>query len=300
MPEERLSLEARAKINLGLEVLGKRPDGYHEIRTLMQSVALSDRLDLRSVPGGAIRFSCSDPSVPADEGNLVVRAARLLIPRASGRRGVSIRLTKRIPVGAGLGGGSSDAAATLVGLNRLWGLRIPASELECMGAALGSDVPFFVRGGTQFARGRGEVLARLRPLPRMPVVIVFPNLCLPTASVYGHAKMRLTPNGPLSRLHDCDLTTRSGVMSCVRQLGNDLEPAAAARQPRVHQLLRHFGGREEVVVRVSGSGSSLFVLGGGCSRLRRIVGEIPVRDCRVFETWFAARGWISVVPRGAV
>ncbi len=292
-------LEARAKINLGLEVVGVRPDGYHEIRSLMQSIALADRIDLSPAPDGRLSLRCPDSDLPVDEGNLALRAARLLKDRTGTRGGAAIILRKLIPVGAGLGGGSSDAAATLVGLNRLWGLGLRRAELEALGAELGSDVSFFIRGGTQLAEGKGERLTPFPALPRLPLLVIFPLVFISTASIYKCRKIALTPRGPLSKLRQCDLTTRSGVLSCLVRLHNDLEPVVLSKHPRVGRLLRRIEALGPAVVRVSGSGSSLFVLGGERSTLRRIVGEAPVRDYRVFETWFAGRGWISVVPRGA-
>jgi 4-diphosphocytidyl-2-C-methyl-D-erythritol kinase len=312
-----LCLEARAKINLGLEVRGKRPDGYHEIRSLMQTIRLADRLDLADDPTGRLTLRCPGSDLPEDESNLVFRAALLLrsiagAGRGGKARGTALRgakprgtpgarivLHKRIPVGAGLGGGSSDAAAALAGLSRLWGLRLPPAELEDLASSLGADVPFFIRGGTQFAAGKGERLTRLPPLPVLPVLIVAPKIFVATETIYGDNRLALTPRGPLSRLSDCDMTTRSGVVDCVTRLRNDLEPIVVRRHPRVGRIMREIGALAPVVVRVSGSGSSLFVLGEESSTLRRFVGGAPVRDCRVYLTRFAGRGWISIDPRGA-
>lgn len=294
-----LSIEARAKINLGLEVIGKRPDGYHEIRSLMQSIALADRLDFSLAPPGRLTLRCPGSDLPVDEGNLVLRAARLLRDRTGADAGARIVLRKRVPIGAGLGGGSSDAAATLAALNRLWRLRLSMAELEELGSELGADVPFCIRGGTQLAEGRGERLTRLPALPRLAVLIVFPSLPIPTASVYRDRRLALTPGGPLLRLPYCDMTTRRGVVDCITKLRNDLEPVVVMRHPRVGRIKREIGALVPAVVRVSGSGSSLFVLGEECSTLRRCMGGPPVRDCRVFLTRFAGRGWISIDPRAA-
>ncbi len=292
-----LCIEARAKINLGLEVRGERPDGYHEIRSLMQSVRLADRIELTLAPRGGLSLRCPNSGLPADEGNLVLRAARLLRERTGVAGGARIVLRKRIPIGAGLGGGSSDAAATLVGLNRLWGLGMSPADLESLGSEIGADVPFCIRGGTQLVRGKGERLTRLPSLPRQPVLIVFPLIGISTASVYRDRRLALTPRGPLSKLPYCDLTTRLGVVDCIAKLRNDLEPIVVMRHPRVGRIMREIGALAPAVVRVSGSGSSLFVLGEESSTLRRCSGGAPVRDCRVFLTRFAGRGWISIDPR---
>jgi 4-diphosphocytidyl-2-C-methyl-D-erythritol kinase len=295
----RLSIEARAKINLGLEVIRRRSDGYHEIRSLMQTVGLADRLDLTLDREGALLLRCPGTNLPEGSGNLVLRAAELLRGRTGCGLGARIRLQKRIPIGAGLGGGSSNAAATLVALNRMWRLRLRRCELESLGAELGSDVPFFIRGGTQLAAGRGEKLRPLAALPRLPVLLIYPNLVIPTASVYGAAKMQLTPRGPLFNLRSCDLTTRSGVMSCLVRLRNDLEPAVVHKHPRIGEILQRVFVYAPSVARVSGSGSSIFVLGGDRATLRGILTDATVQTSRVILTQFEGRGWVFVVPRGA-
>src|SRR5512145_2350061 len=152
----RLVLSAAAKVNLTLEVLGKRPDGYHEIATVMQTVDLADRLTLEDAE--TLELDASAAGVPTDGTNLALRAAMALRETVGITRGVRISLDKRIPVAAGLGGGSADAAAVLLGLNRLWGLRWPRARLEAIAVTLGMDVPFFLRGGGALATGRGEQL----------------------------------------------------------------------------------------------------------------------------------------------
>ncbi|MHC4593294.1 MAG: 4-(cytidine 5'-diphospho)-2-C-methyl-D-erythritol kinase, partial [Planctomycetota bacterium] len=157
-----LKVRAPSKINLYLEVLGQRPDGFHEIRTVMQAVSLCDELSFSARSDGQVVLSCSSPDLPLDDRNLIVRAARLLKGRYGTERGASVELHKRIPVGGGLGGGSADCAVTLLALNRLWGLGAPLDELAETATELGSDVPFFLWGGTALCEGRGE---RVSPLP---------------------------------------------------------------------------------------------------------------------------------------
>jgi len=160
------SLIAPAKINLYLEIIGDRPDGYHELAMLLQSIDLADRVDLRPNGTQAIRVHCDDPQVPANESNLAYQAAALMageFSEAYGRYGgMEISIQKRIPMGAGLAGGSTDAAAVLVGLNLMWSLGLTQSELQELGGRLGSDVPFCIVGGTAIATGRGEQLSSLR------------------------------------------------------------------------------------------------------------------------------------------
>jgi 4-diphosphocytidyl-2-C-methyl-D-erythritol kinase len=184
-----LSLKAYAKINLTLEILGKRADGFHEIATVMQTVDLADDLTFQEAPTIVVE---SEAEGIAPEENLVLKAAKLLQARLGIQAGARIGLTKRIPIAAGLGGGSTDAAATLVGLCQLWGRRVPKAELMEMAAELGSDVAFFISGGTALAEGRGERITVLPPLPEFLLVITRPPIKLEkkTARLYG----ALTPS----------------------------------------------------------------------------------------------------------
>ncbi|MCS6802150.1 MAG: 4-(cytidine 5'-diphospho)-2-C-methyl-D-erythritol kinase [Chloroflexota bacterium] len=160
---------APAKLNLTLNVLGRRADGYHEVRTVLQTVSLFDELTF--APAADLRFTCSDPRLAGPD-NLVLRAARLLQQQAGVAAGAAIHLLKRIPVASGLGGGSSDAAAALLGLSRLWGLEYSREQLQPLAAQLGSDVPFFLWGGTALAEGRGERITPLRPLRELWFVLL--------------------------------------------------------------------------------------------------------------------------------
>jgi 4-diphosphocytidyl-2-C-methyl-D-erythritol kinase len=168
-----LTLPAPAKINLTLEVLGRRPDGYHEVRSVVQTINLCDTLTFRQARG--MEFSCEDPAVIMSR-SLVPRAVALLMPDAETVSGVAIELTKCIPMSAGLGGDSSDAAAVLYGLNRLWRLNLSREQLAVIGARLGSDIPLFLYSGTTLVEGRGEQVTPLSPLPRRRVVVYVPPL----------------------------------------------------------------------------------------------------------------------------
>jgi len=183
-----IHVRAFAKINLGLKIVGKRPDGYHEIRTVYQTVELYDRLTL-SVKRGkeAIDLECSDPAIPSGRGNLVYRACELWRAARQFRGAIAIRLTKEIPSGSGLGGASADAAATLLALERLTGARLPLAERFRLAAQLGSDVPFFLLGGRALGIGRGAEVYPLEDLPRRHVLIVFPGFSVSTAVAYQEA-----------------------------------------------------------------------------------------------------------------
>ena len=177
--------KAPAKINLLLDVIRKREDGFHEVEMIMTMVDLADRLEMEELPRDTIIISSQAGYIPLDEKNLAFQAARLIKDRYDVRKGVYIHLDKKIPVAAGLAGGSSDAAAALRGLNRLWGLHIPEDELCTLGAELGSDVPFCVTGGTAIARGRGEKLEQISNPPQCWVVLAKPPINVSTADVYG-------------------------------------------------------------------------------------------------------------------
>lgn len=257
--KDRVVVLAPAKINLGLEVLGKRPDGYHEIATILQALRLADTvtLTLTAEAGIDLRVRPVGLDLGPPERNLAVRAAELVPPLRGQPPGVTITLVKRIPVGAGMGGGSADAAAVLLGLSMLrrGGMRV--ERLEELGASLGSDVPFFFRGGTQLATGRGE---RLRPAPPWPgrhLVVAHPNRPLSTAAVYGRGKRGLTDEGVLSKIYSRGFP--SDFWTCdLSSLRNDLEPAVVEAEPAVATILGEIRKLGAAFVRVTGSGSAVF------------------------------------------
>ncbi len=188
---DELVLSSPAKINLFLEIVGRRFDGYHEIESVMQLVDLCDQIRLRRSSRG-IRVSVTGADLPPGRGNLACKAAALLLETAGIRGGVHVHLEKRIPVAAGLGGGSSNAAAVLAGINRLYELEFSRERLQELGARLGSDVPFFLSDGLALATGRGEVLRPLRPWPRQWLVVANPGVPISTAWAYREVSSKLT------------------------------------------------------------------------------------------------------------
>ena len=189
-PGGALTVRAPAKVNLFLEVLGRRPDGYHAVETLMLGVSLFDGLEFRDDPAGAVRLACTDPALGTGPDNLVVRAADLLRQRTGHPGGAAVRLVKRIPWAAGLAGGSSDAAATLAGLNRLWRLGLTREALAELASELGSDVAFFLSPPAAWCTGRGEIVSPLRPGKRLHLVVVSPATGLSTPEVYRGCSSR--------------------------------------------------------------------------------------------------------------
>jgi len=256
MPPSGVVIRAHAKINLDLRVLGRRRDGYHDLRTVFQAVALHDTLVCVRRPG-AFALDSPRPGIPLDERNLVWQAAAALwkwAGRTGTADGVSVRLEKRIPVQAGLGGGSSDAAAALVALARLWDLAVPADGLHDLASTLGSDVAFFLEGGTAVGGGRGEHLVRLADIGPVWVVLAQPPAGIPTADAYGwfDADRGLAPG------------ERRDVMEAWAGLGdvsvNDLEAPVLARHPEIRLLKQRLIAAGAARAAMSGSGSAVFGL----------------------------------------
>ena len=191
MNPERIKLRSYAKVNLGLHILGKREDGYHEIRTILQTIGLHDTLEIRLTQGRGVTLQCNWDELNCGD-NLVVRALEAVCRQAGLERGLEARLEKRIPMGAGLGGGSSNAAAAVMGLDRLLGLRMSRRDWFEIGGALGSDVPFFFVGGRALGVGRGSEVYPLEDAAPCHVLVVVPPLPMPTADAYRRASLRLT------------------------------------------------------------------------------------------------------------
>ncbi|WP_019006076.1 4-(cytidine 5'-diphospho)-2-C-methyl-D-erythritol kinase [Cohnella laeviribosi] len=261
--------KAPAKINLLLDVLRKREDGYHEVEMIMTMVDLADRLEMSELPRDQIVLSSYAGFIPLDEKNLAFQAARLLKERYNVRRGVYIHLDKHIPVAAGLAGGSSDAAATLRGLNRLWDLGLTLSELEQLGAELGSDVPFCIRGGTAIARGRGEILETIPNPPQCWVVLAKPPINVSTADVYGRLKASELKEHP-SVSGMLDAIARKSFRDVCSQLGNVLETVTLDRYPEVRQIKNVMEKLGADGVLMSGSGPTVFGLVAKESKVARL------------------------------
>lgn len=273
------SLAAPSKVNLYLNVLERRPDGYHEIDTVMQTVDLVDTLSFRRRPEGGVTLSVSGRTdgVPAGNGNLVLRAAGLLQRHTETEAGAEIRLEKRIPSGAGLGGASSDAAATLVGLARLWGLSATEDELLALAADLGSDVPFFIRGGAARCTGRGEKVRRLRSEGKLHLVLVFSGF-LSTAEIYGlWDRSDLTIRRQYGKLpFKVDPTLDLNAVARSR-LCNSLEGAAFEALPDLRELKQALLDAGALAAGVSGSGSCVFGLADSAEGAGRIAEALAGR-----------------------
>lgn len=281
------SLIASAKINLHLEIIGDRPDGYHELAMVMQSIDLADRVNLRPLGTDAIVVHCDHPAVPSDHRNLAYRAAELMtvqFPDAFAKfGGVEITIQKQIPVGAGLAGGSSNAAAVLVGLDLMWQLGLTQSELQELGALLGSDVPFCVVGGTMLATGRGEQLAPLPDLDNLYVVLAkYRSLSVSTAWAYQTFRQQFSHQyiSDVADLEERRQRLHSGPMVAAiahrdpvaigQKLYNDLERIVLPEYPKVLRLREQFQQLGVLGTMMSGSGPTVFALTDSMSQAQQV------------------------------
>jgi len=302
-----LAVRAPAKVNLALEVLGRRPDGYHQVRTVIQAVSLCDELLFRPRPDGQVSLACDAAGLPVDERNLVVRAARMMQERFGVSAGAEVRLRKRIPVGAGLGGGSSDCAVTLLALRELWGLEAPDEALEELAARLGADVPFFLWGGAALCEGRGERVRPLASSPPLHYVLAMPPLAVSTRRVYSGVGIRLSKCNSV-----CDNVCRAIETGDAEMLGgsmrNDLQEAAF----RLYRDLGDIWGRLQELkdechgrgLLLSGSGSSffgVFVSSAQAERAAKIMADRLGFPCAAVEGLPGWRGRFELlrVRRGA-
>ena len=295
-----LTVWAPAKINLHLEVLGLRADGFHELAMVMQSIDLLDGLELAPTADARIHLSCDRPELPIDGSNLIVRAAELLRARSGlPELGARIHLRKRIPIGAGLAGGSSDGAAALAGLNALWGLGFATAELATMAAELGSDMPFCLDGGTQLCFGRGE---RLEPVPEPPadglavLLLKHPEASVSTPWAYGRCREQrsdfyLSTESDFEQrrqaLRQAPLLAALAGGHGLPPLRNDLQAVVEPEQATVRAGLALLRGLEgPLAVAMSGSGPSLFALfpdlEGALAAQERLALQL---DAAGFESW---------------
>ncbi|NNV04198.1 MULTISPECIES: 4-(cytidine 5'-diphospho)-2-C-methyl-D-erythritol kinase [Bacillales] len=265
----RISVKAPAKINLTLDVLAKRPDGYHEVEMVMTTVDLADRVDLTLRQDGAITLDCSASFVPDDIRNHAYKAAVLLRERYQIRQGVHVHIDKQIPVAAGLAGGSSDAAAALRGLNKLWNLGLSLDELAAIGAEIGSDVPFCVYGGTALARGRGEQITHLPAPAPCWVILAKPPIGVSTADVYGRLRVQEIARHPSTEQMIRSIREQDFSLMC-RSMGNVLEEVTLDMHPQVRQIkeLMEQSGADGVLM--SGSGPTVFALVQKEAKVHRI------------------------------
>lgn len=250
-----LKIRSFAKINLALSVLGRRADGYHDIQTIFQSVDLCDQLEFRA--SDRLELHCDALKDVRPEDNLVCKAAVLLASEAGREPSVSITLKKTIPAGAGLGGGSSNAASTLLGLRRFWNLNLSDAALFSLAAGLGSDVPFFLTGGTALGTGRGERISPLPDIPTRHLAIIFPGVQVPTAQAYRSLNLGLTSAREDPRIQRFIGQVQAGA-SLLTGIFNDFEASILAAYPAIAEAKSFLASRGATTALLSGSGSSVF------------------------------------------
>jgi len=288
MTLEKLS---HCKVNLLLNILGKRPDGFHELETVMHPVRIYDRL-VFSRGGQSIQLNCSEPSLPTDSGNLVYRAAALFLEAAQVKEGVRVELEKRIPLAAGLGGGSGNAATTLVGLNELFGYPLTASRLQELAASLGSDVPFFLQDNPALGTGRGETIRPLDPFPCLreaTFVLIHPGFGIVTSWAYQQlSRFPKALNGEPGRAGKLiSLLQRADLEAAAAAFYNSLEAPALEKFPILYLFQLFLRANGAAATLMSGSGSTTFAI--ACSQ--KAAQELAEK----FKSKFGHRNWVALV-----
>lgn len=250
-------LHANAKINLALDVLGRRPNGYHDVRMIMQSVDLYDEIEIVPNDEKRIIIKCDNNDLECDESNLIYRSAKAIMEKVGATEGFSIRLSKNIPIAAGMAGGSTDAAATLVGINRLFGYGLSKEELKEIGVKLGADIPFCIEGGTCLSEGIGEILTTITPAPDCYLVIAKPDISVSTKFVYENLKLNEDTVHP-----DVDGMLegiKAGSLSDVSdRLANLLETVTVDAYPVIKELKQIMLDEGALNSLMSGSGPTVF------------------------------------------
>lgn len=258
---DSIRLKARAKINLGLDVTGKRADGYHEVRMIMQSINLFDNLCMRKSSKAGIHISTNRTYLPVNEDNLIYKAVQLMMDEFGIDSGVDIELDKFIPVAAGMAGGSSDAAAAMIGMKKLFSVKATTKKLMELGVKIGADVPFCLMRGTVLAEGIGEKLTRLKPMPSCPIVIAKPGISVSTKFVYQNLKLdenTVHPDidGMMEAIYKEDL---AGICS---KMGNVLESVTIRKYPVIEEIKQQMMASGAVNAMMSGSGPAVFGIFG--------------------------------------
>jgi 4-diphosphocytidyl-2-C-methyl-D-erythritol kinase len=272
-------IKSPAKINIGLKIIAKRPDGYHNLESVFQEISLYDDIYIEKRKTG-IRFSCNDPAIPSDDRNLCIRAFRLLQKSYGVKEGVDIRLVKKIPVGAGLGGGSSNSAACLKAFSKIFNLNLEFKDLMNHASRLGSDVPFFITGKTALVTGRGEVVTPIHFPVDYQILLAYPDLTVSTAEVFKNFEFGLTEI-PVGIKFEAVIFRVKTLEDLNRYFYNDLEPIVQRLYPEVSELRRRLQDTGAKFVSMSGSGSAVYALFEPEKDLEKIAKE-QFKNDRVF------------------
>ena len=268
-------LKAPAKINLYLEIINKRPDGYHNIESIMHTVSLFDILEFTLTSGSEIELSCSDKSLPVDSTNLVYKTAKKMQDKFGVKQGIKIHLTKNIPMGAGLGGGSSDSATTIKALNKMWNINASKEELESFAKTLGADVPFFLTGGTAKIEGIGEIVTKIPAKNKFFVVLVKPDFGVSTVYAYSKVKMPLTNQRKIHRITDALREKAFTTQVAKELLFNRFEEFVFPENfeiEKIKKTLESFG----CASLMSGSGATVFALTSSQKESEEIIERLLV------------------------
>lgn len=272
-----LEIPSFAKINWTLEILGRRADSYHELRTILQTVDVCDQMQFAATESRIV-LTCDHPEVPCDETNLIYRAAILLKELTGCDKGVKVHLQKRIPIGAGLGGGSSNAAITLLALIRLWELDIAPRDLFRLGSQLGSDVPFFFFGGTGIGIGRGDEVYSMADIEAQHLLLVNPGVHVPTREIYGNLSSELTSLAAVNNMPFSLEAAYARMRGAQWQLKNDLERPALALYPPIGQVKERLKELNAAAVLMSGSGATVFAVFESEAALAQATNELSKTD----------------------
>lgn len=276
-----IDIDARAKINLTLDVLSKRPDGYHEVEMIMQSIDLKDHLEIELVPKKKIEISTDCKDLPTDDQNLVYKAAALMINKFDLDAGIRIKLNKEIPLAAGLAGGSADAAAMIIGINELFDLKKSEKELMAIGKSIGADVPFCIHGGTALARGIGEKITALRSAPEFELLLVKPPCFVSTKEVYNKLDIKNINNRPDNR-KVVKAIENQDVLNISKGLCNVLEDVTFSMHPELLKIKAWLLENGALGSLMSGSGPTVFGIFESKSDVNRALEKMPFDKCNFF------------------
>lgn len=254
-----MRLKAYGKINLGLDVVRKREDGYHEVRMVMQNVGIFDRLEFEKCEKGKIELTTNLSFLPTDQDNLIYKAAKLMIDTYKIEEGVKIHLEKHIPVSAGMAGGSSDAAATMVGINNLFKLGVSVKKLQELGVKLGADIPYCIMRGTALSEGIGEILTPIKPMVKCPIIVAKPAISVSTKYVYENLRVNELEYHPdIDRMvEEIKNENLLGIAEC---MGNVLETVTCVKFPVIEQIKDNLKQNGALNALMSGSGPTVFAL----------------------------------------
>ncbi len=282
---QTLSLSSPAKLNLRLDVLGKRSDGYHDLLMVMERISLADEIDLKLTERGIV-ITSDDENIPADETNIAYKAAKEILAYSSRNVGVEIHIKKRIPVASGMGGGSSNAAAVLKGLNQLLKLKLPREKLMAIGAKIGADVPFFLFEGPAIASGIGDQLKKIKKIPKMSFVVVNPGIKVSTEWAYKSLGLNGRNTNGDKKLQELP-STFNNKKDVVKILNNDLEKVTIKEYPVIAQVKELLLAHGAIAAQMTGSGSSVFgifpdkaILDKNFSKIENKAGK----DWKIFKT----------------